>query len=53
MITKFQLFENINLAKTILRKKGLDTTDENYQKILEIVGDKKGWVGFLSKLFFE
>lgn len=52
MITKFKLFENVNLAKSILRKQNIDTSDENYQKILEIAGKKKGWVGFLTKLFF-
>lgn len=47
-----KIYENVNLAKSILRKKGLDTTDENYLKLIEIVGSKKGWLGFITKLFF-
>tara|TARA_R110000772_G_scaffold2410_1_gene8339 strand:+ start:51927 stop:53435 length:1509 start_codon:yes stop_codon:yes gene_type:complete len=53
VIIKYKIFENINLAKSILRKKGLDTTDENYIEILRIADNKKGWIGFLCKLFFE
>jgi hypothetical protein len=48
----YKLHENINLAKSVLRKKGLETSNEEYQKILSIVGKKLGWVGFLTKLHF-
>ena len=48
-----RILENINLAKTLLKKKGLDTTNADYQAILKIAAKKLGWVGLLTKLRFE
>lgn len=51
-LLKYKTFENINYAKSILRKKGLDQNDVAYQEILEIVGQKLGYIGILTKLHY-
>ena len=46
------IVENLNYARSVLRKKGLDDKDVNFIKIREICGDKLGYIGTLTKLFF-
>jgi hypothetical protein len=48
-----RLLENINYAKTLLKKKGLDTKNPDYQAILKLANKKLGWVGLLAKLHWE
>jgi len=52
MVTKFHLFENLNYARSVLRKKGLYDKDEDFIKIREMSKDKSGYLGLLTKLHF-
>lgn len=51
-----QLNENVSLAKSILKKSGIDSNSpewNDYLRIREICGDSYGYVGILTRIRFE
>lgn len=46
------LKENIQKARKILKSKGLDETSESFKRIERIVGNKKGFLGLFTYLYF-
>lgn len=53
MVGSFLLFENLNYAKSILRKKGLDDKNPEFLEIKELCKEKPGYLGLLTKLHFN
>ena len=51
-LSDFKLYENLNLARSILRKKGVLQEDPDFAKIREIAKDKMGYLGLLTKLHY-
>ena len=53
MVGNFLLFENLNYAKSILRKKGMDDKNPEFIEIKELCKEKPGYLGLLTKLHFN
>lgn len=45
--------ENLSQAKAILRRNGLNQEDPNFIKLKELCSEKIGWLGLLTKMFYE
>lgn len=48
-----KLYENMQQAKSILKKHGLTKENETFQKLRELLGNKLGSIGKLTKWIFE
>ncbi len=48
---KSRVLENVSFAKAILRKSGVEQTDEKYLKIIEKT-NRDGYTGLITKLVF-
>lgn len=53
LIKSFILFENLNQAKSILKKNGISENDSDFIKIKDLLKDHMGYMGWFSKMFFE
>ena len=53
MVRSYSLFENLNYAKSVLRKKGLDDKNPEFLQIRELCKDKQGYLGVITKLHFN
>lgn len=53
ILTKFKIFENIQQAKSILKKVGVLETDDSYKQIREILKGHEGYVGMFVNLFYN
>ncbi len=52
-LQKYQSFnENLNYARSILRKNNIPDTDEDFLRLREICKNSTGYLGLLTKLFF-
>lgn len=52
ILTKFKIFENVQQAKSVLRKNNIPETDSNYKKIKKILSGSEGYIGWFTKMFF-
>lgn len=53
MIDNFKLFENTQLARSILRKFGVGENSKTYNDIKELTKDHNGYLGFFVKMWLE
>jgi len=53
MIIKFNLYENVDQAKSYLNKNNIPESDWVYKLIRELLKGKEGYVGWLTKIAYE
>jgi len=52
-LKSFSLFENLQQAKSILSKLGIDENDPVFRKIKELLKTNVGYIGWFTKMLFE